>query len=148
MPAPWAYFDTSVLIKRYVKERGSARARALLRTYRFLSSAIAPVETVSALHRRRAAGDLVEREFAAIMSRFAKDRAYWELIEVSAPVLSQAEDLIARSAVKTLDAVHLASVVVFQNATGTPGTRVPFVTADVQQRDAAVRLGLEVRWVE
>ena len=43
----WAYFDTSVLVKRYVKEQGSAAARRLLQRYRFLSSAVAPVEVVS-----------------------------------------------------------------------------------------------------
>lgn len=42
--ARWAYFDTSVLVKRYVKEEASAVARRLLQRYRFLSSAIAPVE--------------------------------------------------------------------------------------------------------
>ena len=147
MPVSLAYFDTSVLIKRYAKERGSSRAQALLRSHRFLSSAIAPVEAVSALFRRRAAGDLAEHDFAAIMSRFAKDRGYWELIEVSATVLDQAEDIIARVGVRTLDAIHLASAIVFQNAAGLPRARIPFVTADVQQRDAGVRLSLEVRWV-
>jgi len=147
MAAPLAYFDTSVLVKRYTRERASARARTLLRGYRFLSSAIAPVEAVSALYRRRAAGDLAEGDFTAIMSRFAKDQAYWELIEVSATVLNQAEDLIARTGVRTLDAVHLASAVVFANAAGVPLGRIPFVTADAQQRDAAAHLGLEVRWV-
>src|SRR3972149_7114050 len=147
MPVPLAYFDTSVLIKRYAKERGSSRARALLRSHRFLSSAIAPVEALSTRPRRRAAGDLAEQDFAAIMSRFAKDRGYWELIEVSATVLDRAKDIIARGGVRTLDAIHLASAIVFQNAAGMPRARIPFVTADVQRRDAAAPLGLEGRRV-
>jgi hypothetical protein len=40
MAAGFAYFDTSVLVKRYVREAGSKRARELLRQYRFLSSTI------------------------------------------------------------------------------------------------------------
>jgi predicted nucleic acid-binding protein len=76
MPAPWAYFDTSVLVKRYVREPSSASARTLLRQYQFLSSAIASLEAISALCRRRATGDLTKRDFAAIMSRIQKDRAY------------------------------------------------------------------------
>jgi predicted nucleic acid-binding protein len=40
MRPAWAYFDTSVLLKRYVREDTSAQARALLRRHRFLSSAI------------------------------------------------------------------------------------------------------------
>lgn len=147
MAAPLAYFDTSVLVKRYARERGSTRTRTLLRTHRFLSSAITPVEAVSVFNRRRTAGDLRDADFDAITARFTKDRAYWELIEVSAPVLYRAEDVIGRAGVRTLDAIHLASALVFANATGVPLGRIPFVTADAQQRDAAGHLGLEVRWV-
>lgn len=145
MPAPWAYFDTSVLVRRYVREPGSARARALFRRYRFLSSAIAPVEVMSALSRRRAAGELAERDFGAILSRMQKDRAYWELVEVSPRVLSQAEALIPRTALRTLDAIHVASAMVFQAASG---IRIPFVTADTRQRDAAEELALNVNWMQ
>jgi predicted nucleic acid-binding protein len=74
MPAPLAYFDTSVLVRRYVREPGAARARMLFRRYRFLSSAIAPVEVMSALSRRRAAGELTERDFRAILSRMQTTR--------------------------------------------------------------------------
>lgn len=90
------------------------------------------------------AGDLGEDDFGAIMTRLERDRAYWELVEVNAAVLKQAEDVIAQAGVRTLDAIHLASAVVFAHAAGMP---LPFVTADAQQHDAAVRLGLEARWV-
>ncbi len=83
MPAPWAYFDTSVLLKRYIREAGSAQARASLRRYRFLRT----------------------------------------------------------TQVKTLDAPHLASVVAFQAMSG---IRIPFITADVRQWDAASQLDLTV----
>ena len=48
-----AYFDTSVLVKRYVREDGSMYARALMRRHRVVSSAVAPLELLSALTRRR-----------------------------------------------------------------------------------------------
>ena len=59
MPRPWAYFDTSVLVKRYVEEDGAGQSRALLGRHRLLSSAILPVETLAALRRRIA---IVARE--------------------------------------------------------------------------------------
>lgn len=139
--APWAYFDTSVLLKRYVREAGSAQARASLRRYRFLSSAITPVETMSALCRRRTSGELTEDDFAAILSRIRKDRSYWELVAVTPLVLTNAEGLIQTTGVKTLDALHLASVQAFQAMSG---IRIPFITADIRQRDAASRLDLTV----
>ena len=140
-----AYFDTSVLVKRYVEERGSTATRKLLQRYRFLSSAVAPVEALSALSRRRTDGELTQRDFLAIKSRFHKDRAYWELVEVGPIVLSQAEELVQRAGLRTLDALHVASALTFQAASG---LTIPFVTADARQRDAAESLALNLIWIE
>lgn len=145
MSSRWAYFDTSVLVKRYVKEEGSTAARRLLQRYRFLSSAVVPVEVLSALSRRRTAGELAERDFLAIRSRLHKDRGYWELVEVGAIVLSQAEELVQKTRLRTLDALHVASALTFQAASG---LTVPFITADVRQREAAETLALNLIWVE
>lgn len=144
-PGRWAYFDTSVLVKRYVKEQGSAAARRLLRRYRFLSSTVAPVEALSALSRRRIVGELTQRDFLAIRSRLHKDRSYWELVEVSPIVLSQAEELVQKTGLRTLDALHVASALTFQAASG---LTIPFITADVRQREAADRLAINLIWVE
>lgn len=145
MSARWAYFDTSILVKRYVKEEGSTTARRLLQRYRFLSSAVAPVEVWSALSRRRTAGELTPRDFLAIRSRLHKDRGYWELVEVGAIILSQAEELVQKTGLRTLDALHVASALTFQAASG---LTIPFITADVRQRDAAEILALNLIWVE
>ncbi|MDE2059179.1 MAG: type II toxin-antitoxin system VapC family toxin [candidate division NC10 bacterium] len=144
MPAPWAYFDTSVLLKRYIREAGSAQARASLRRHRFLSSAIAPVEAMSALCRRRTSGELAEEDFAVILSRMRRDRSYWELVAVTPLVLTDAEELIQTTGVKTLDALHLASVLAFQAMSG---IRIPFITADIRQRDAASQLNVTAVWI-
>ena len=45
---------------------------------------------------------------------------------------------------RTLDALHLASVLVFQAETD---LRPPFITGDAQQRRAAEALGLDVVFV-
>lgn len=144
MAAPRAYFDTSALLKRYLYEAGAERARAIMRRFRFLSSAIAPVEVTSALARRRAVGDLAERQFAAILNRSRSDRRHWELMELNPQVLNQAEELVLQTPLRPLDAVHVASALSFQSSTG---IRVPFVTADMQQREVAGSLGLNVIWV-
>lgn len=144
MRPAWAYFDTSVLLKRYVREGTSAQARPLLRRHRFLSSAVLPVEMMSALSRRHRAGDLADRHFQAIITRLRQDRAYWELVEVSPQVLTQAEELVRTMDLRTLDAIHVASVLTVQAASG---IRIPLVTADAQQRKAAERLRISLLWV-
>ena len=141
----FAYFDTSALVKRYVTERGSFQVRTFLRRHDLLSSAVAPVEVLSALCRLRQSGDLSEENFTAVLRRVQRDRIQWELVEVGAAVLSRAEEIVQGSvAVRALDAIHLASLVTFQTASG---IRIPFVTGDARQRDAAIYLGLDAVWV-
>jgi predicted nucleic acid-binding protein len=141
----FAYFDTSALIKRYVRERNSTRVVSLLRRHDLLSSAITPVEVMSALSRRRRDRELSEKDFAVTMSRVQNERVRWELVEVSGPVLSRAEEIVQGAVqMRAVDAVHVASLTTFQAAVG---IQIPFVTADGRQRDAATVLGLEVVWI-
>lgn len=143
-PKAWAYFDTSVLVKRYVREDGSEQAQRLLRRYRFISSAITPVEASTSFRRRKDSGDIESRHFDAIIKRFDSDRPSWELIETGKDVLDRAERLGRENRVRALDAIHIASVLLFKEETG---QRVPFITADSAQRDTAAVLSLDIVWV-
>lgn len=131
---PVAYFDTSVLVKCYVEESGSAQAVVLLRRHGVLTSALAPIEISSALRRHQHQGQLSDREHAWILARFQRERPFWMMMEPDARVLAMAEDLAGSLPVKTLEAVHLASALTFQEETG---LRIPFITADRQQHGAA-----------
>ncbi len=141
----FAYFDTSALVKRYVREQGSARVDSLLRRYDLLSSAVTPVEVLSAVWRRKRAGDLSEENLLATLSRVQSDRVRWELVEVGEPVLRRAEEIVQGTVpVRALDAIHVASLITFQSAAG---IRAPFITGDGRQRDAVERMKLDVVWV-
>lgn len=144
MPTPRAYFDTSVLLKRYLHEAASDLARSLARRYRIVSSAMAPVETFSALSAQRRSGVLTDRTFAAIVKKMRDDRLQWDLVVVSPSVVDRAEELVGKTTLRTLDALHLASALSFQ---ATTAMRVPFITADERQREAAGTLRLNVIWV-
>jgi len=141
----FAYFDTSALIKRYVREPGSTRVAFLLRRHDLLSSSITPVEVMSALCRKKRNGELSEEDFAATLSRIRAERTRWELIEVGGAVLSRAEEIVQGAVpVRALDALHVACLTTFEAAAG---IRIAFITSDGRQRHAAVRLGLDVIWV-
>ena len=142
--ASWAYFDTSVLLKGYVPEPGKQQADSLARRHAVASSAITSLELTSALTRRRLGGELTEAEFRAGLRWAREDRDHWHLVDVTAGVLARAETIVHRTALKTLDAIHVASCLLFAE---TIEQRVPFVTADAQQRSAAERLALPVVWV-
>lgn len=145
MATTWAYFDTSALAKRYLKEAGSVVVKRALQRYRILSSSVTALEMLSALERRRTTGELADRDALAIRTRMQKDRAYWELVEVGPLVLAEAEAVIQKTGLRTLDALHVASALVVQQ---TSGLTLPFITADAKQREAAERLALTVMWVE
>ena len=141
----FAYFDTSALIKRYVSEKGSARVVSLLRRHDLLSSAITPVEVMSALCRRKRNGELSDEDFAATLSRVQGERTRWELIELGPTVLSRAEEIVQGIVpMRSSEAIHVASLLTFQAASG---TRIPFVTGDDRQREAAAQIGLNVDWI-
>jgi hypothetical protein len=138
-----AYFDTSVLLKRYVREAGSDRAQELLRRYLVVTSTIAPVEMMSALTRRRRDGDLDDADFRAIIGQLARDRQRWHLVEVTAEVLDRAEAVFERARVRGLDAIHLASAMAVNTALNDPARRLPFITDDDRQQAGAQALGLQ-----
>ena len=75
-PPPLAYFDTSAIAKRYVEEPGSARVRELLSNHRLLSSAIAPLELISAVRQPTASKALRPRLARAILADIEVDRAH------------------------------------------------------------------------
>jgi hypothetical protein len=64
--------------------------------------------------------------------------------EVDGHVLLRAESVVGVALVRTPDALHLVSALVFQAETD---LRLPFMTGDVQQQRAAEALGLDVVFV-
>ena len=145
MTSSFAYFDTSVLVRRYVKEDGSDRARYLTRRKLIVCSAISPLETMSAVKRYHTAGKITDKAYNVILTRFQTDRARWRLVSVSQEILDLAQTHVSSLNVRTLDAIHLATAKSCETRFPHP---LPFVTADANQRDAALKLNLEVVFVE
>lgn len=140
-PREEAYFDTSVLVKQYVEEAGSVSARRLFLRFQVVSSALTPVEMMSALARRRAAREIPPPHVERALTQIRVERGHWRLILIDTLVLGRAEALVRDHTLRTLDAIHIASALVYGDALG---VRLPFVTADERQRDAAARLVLDV----
>ena len=103
------------------------------------------VEDVLAFIRRHASGDLTAWDFQAIIAQLEKVRTHWGLVEVTSEILSRAEDLVRRTSLRTLDAIHAASVLTIER---TAGLRFAFLSADAVQPDAAVGLSLDLVWLE
>ena len=137
---PWAYFDTSALIKRYVDEAGRRDVLRLLRRRDVVTSAILPIELRSALRRRVSEGTLDGERAPEILKRVTIERDFWALIEVSRDVLVAAETLVATHPLRALDAIHVASAQLFAGRLAAP--KLLFVSADARQASAAAALGM------
>ena len=141
----WAYCDSSVLVKRYVREPGRRRLLALLREHSCVSSALTPVEIRSAFRCRVHEGSLDVTRLPVVLEHLAADRSHWTLVAVGPEVLAVAEMLAATHPLRTLDAIHVASAQLFSARMPAPPL---FVSADQRQVDVAGAMGLVVRFIE
>ena len=140
--ATWLYVDTSVLVQRVVYEPGSRLASRETSASPIVTSALAPVEALSAIVARRRSGSLRPSAFEAAVRRLDDERGKWVLVEVVTAVLVRAERIIRVVPTRTLDAIHLASALFFQDTSGIPLT---FLTADRKQHESAEAIGLTAR---
>jgi predicted nucleic acid-binding protein len=142
--ATWLYVDTSVLVKRCIQEPGSDIASRATSKYAVVTSALAPLETLSAITAKHRGGSLRISAFRAAVQRLEEEHARWTLVEIVPAVLLRAESVIRAAPTRTLDAIHIASALFFQEI---GGEDVPFLTADRKQQRSAESAGLTVRWI-
>jgi len=145
MERPWVYLDTSTYLKLFVLERGSGEARKAVQGTKVLSSAILPLESCSALARRKAAGEMNEHEFDAVLEHVRAGMSSIEIVRMTDDILKMAESVTLKTGARALDAIHIASALVFKDATS---LELAFMTSDTKQGDAAGRAGLKTLFVE
>jgi predicted nucleic acid-binding protein len=121
------YVDTSALVKRYIRERGSDRVRELLGREPFVaSSAIICAEMPAAFARAKR-----ERNITVQGERLANDGfdATWSdllLVPVTAELARAAGVRATNHGLRGYDAVHLASALFVSFAIGSPVTLATF----------------------
>jgi len=120
------YADSSVLVKRYLQERGSEKlnakiAKAAEGYQRVLTSVLTFAEVHTALARKlQEKPSLRAAEYHWATTRFNSDwRTYLTRVELIPEVLDFIPDLAKRHFLKASDAVHLASALWFRR----PGSR-------------------------
>ncbi|MDR4509817.1 MAG: type II toxin-antitoxin system VapC family toxin [Candidatus Brocadiaceae bacterium] len=144
MNLPWIYIDTSAYLKIFLKERGSDKVRKLVKENNLLASAILISECFSAFSRRRQGKEIDVKIFERLVNRVKKDVPYIEIVRLTDDVLRRTEEILLQSSVRTLDAVHIASALLFQETTGIDLT---FATADKRQAEFTNDKGLKAVFV-
>lgn len=132
------YVDASALLKVYVEEPESERARQLLDD---------PTLWTTARHtrievRRNLVRVVDEPEYSTFRSWFEDHWAEATVVELTESVCERALDLAERTGVRTLDALHLGAA-----AEAGQGS-LPVVTFDIRLAHAARSLGWTVLGAE
>src|SRR5262249_20576371 len=135
------YFDSSAIVKRYVREGGSKLVRRLLKAVPPATSRYSEVEVTSAVARRCREGVLSMAARGDVLTAFAADLAAFHLIELTDETAALARALLLRHSLRAGDAVQLASCLVLQQALRSPLSIVAF---DSRLREAAASERLTV----
>ena len=135
------YFDASALIKRYAVELGTAEVVDLLREATDVyTTSVAYAELVMAFRRKRDEGRLQAEQLDYLLRDLDKEWEGFNRIGLTNPVLRLVRDRCRHHPLRALDAIHLASALLLQEA----GMDLTFVCSDQRLKDAASREGLKV----
>ena len=131
------FFDTSALTKRYVEEKGSEQVRALCAQADSLGvSVLVLPELISTLCRLVREGRLSAEDYRSLKAAVLVDLSDADLCDVSQEIFEQAIRCLEAHPLRTLDALHVGSALIYQ-----PDL---FVSADRRQTEAADREGISV----
>lgn len=135
------YFDSSALVKRYVRETGSATVRRLLMSGVAASSRLSELEVASGISRRTREGAFTVERRDRMLAALQRDVQTFAVVELTPEVVSQSRLLLLRHPLRAGDAVQLASCLQLQQQLGQP---VPFVAFDRRLAQAGLAEGLTV----
>jgi uncharacterized protein len=135
-----SYFDTSIAVKLYVLEQGTAEARAAVTGSSVVAtSRVAYAEAMAAFARKLREHEFTLKIYEQVRRDFRRDWDSYFIVEVSQPTVELAGELARRRKLRGFDAIHLASALQLRRQTN---TRVAFFTADLNLRNAARSEGL------
>ena len=143
------FLDSSSLVKRYAKEKGTNWIFTLVRpsaNNRLYLARITGVEVVAALAKRMRVGSLTPNATAKAITRFEREFTNrYLLIEITPQIIQTAMALAKSHTLRGYDAVQLASALqANQDRLSIGGTPLTFISADNNLNTAATAEGLMV----
>ena len=133
-----AYLDSSVLLRKVLRQPGALREWAAIRTG--VASALAETECLRSLDRLRLRTGLPDRDLARRREAVFRLLESLDVVEVTAPVLARAAQPLPTE-LGTLDAIHLATALLWREHNGGD---IVIATHDVALATAARACGLAV----
>lgn len=103
-----------------------------------VASDLTLIECDRVLHRAAALGDLTEAEVADRRAHLATAAAHWHVLRLGPEVVDRARQPFPGDPLRTLDAIHLASVLVARSAVA----GLKLLSLDERIRSVGTKLGL------
>jgi predicted nucleic acid-binding protein len=113
----------------------------LIQATKVVCSRLTLVECRRAARRALAESRIAEAELSDVLSVLAQSAARWAVLELTPDVAERAGGPFPLEPVRTLDAIHLASMAVLRDSL--PGLAV--LSTDARVRENSAQLGFEVR---
>jgi predicted nucleic acid-binding protein len=135
------YFDASALVKRYVRETGSAKVRRLIASDTPATSRLSEIEVASALERLAREGEIARAERDRALAALDTDLRSIVVVELTDEVCATARRLLQQRSLRAGDAIQPASCLYLQEELAEP---VPMVVFDDRLLAAARLEGLRV----
>lgn len=133
------YLDSSVLLRHILL--GDSAIKQVLACERVISSELIEIECRRVLHRYRMDGNLGDEGFITARKRLDDILSGISLLSLSVSVKKRSMESFPVS-VKTLDALHIASAVIFSEAF--PGEKLLIFSFDTTMNRCCQALGLFV----
>lgn len=105
-----------------------------------VASDLTLIECDRVLRRAAALNELTEADAADRRAHLAAAAAHWQVLRIAAEVVERTRQPFPGDPIRTLDAIHLASLLVARSAI--PGLRL--LSLDERVRQAAKALGIDV----
>ncbi len=136
-----SFFDSSAYAKRFIEETGSDMVEKIcIESEAIALSAICFPEIISGLNRRLREKGISKKNYFEVKDRLIEEIESIQIINVVPEVISKAVTLLEKNNLRTLDAIHIASAILWKSDV--------FVSADKRQTLAAKKSGLKVKFVE
>jgi PIN domain len=130
--------SSAVLAWLLDEEAGTFVRKTLSETEIVLASDLTLIECDRVLHRAASLGELTEAEAADRRAHLATAAAHWHVLRIGPEVVDRARQPFPGDPIRTLDAIHLASVLVARSAVA----RLALLSLDDRIRGAGRKLGL------
>jgi predicted nucleic acid-binding protein len=133
------YVESSAVLAWLLDEpAGTFVRQTLAKADTVLASDLTLIECERVLHRAAALGELTEAEAADRRARLAAAAAHWHVLRIGPEVVERARQPFPGDPIRTLDAIHLASVIVARSAVA----GLELLSLDDRIRGVGKRLGL------